>query len=150
MASIAERARSAAQFVHHHATTSPYGRYRGGEQALTAVRLAALLGIGLDRIAVQPDALRRRTTCGEPLLATVTCPHTGEQYVFLARHPLYEDDSFELLGSCPECAARVPLAEIRHLADLGTHLTSEDTPTAETFALDEGHTADCQYGEALA
>lgn len=75
--------------------------------------------------------------------------------VFLARFPLYDDEPFELLGPCPACAAPVPLATIRHLADLGTHLARPPlTPEAiphtdtlpDTFTQDEGHTLTCCYG----
>ncbi|MGW4567981.1 hypothetical protein ACWEN3_38260, partial [Streptomyces sp. NPDC004561] len=121
-------------------------------------RLAAALGLGLglDQITTAPDWLRRRTTPGEPVLATATCPDTGEQYVFLARFPVYDDEAFELLGPCPACAGQVPLAAVRHLADLGTYLsrpplTPEDLPLAtvlpDTFTGDEGHTSTCCYGQ---
>ena len=156
MASLAERAHAAAVFIRHHTATSPHGRYRGAEHARTAVRLAAALGLGLDQIATAPDWLRRRTTPGEPVLATATCPDTGDKYVFLARFPIYEDTEFELLGPCPECAAMVPLAAIRHLADLGTHLARQPAPISETgqlpdsypdtFADDEAHTPACPFG----
>ncbi|MGO4430930.1 hypothetical protein AB4Z54_72205, partial [Streptomyces sp. MCAF7] len=95
------------------------------------------------------------TTPGEPLLATATCPATGTRYEFLARHPLHEDDAFELLGPCPMCKARVPLADIRHLADLGTSLATGPAPLdggpipatyPTTFADDEAHTSTCPYG----
>jgi hypothetical protein len=158
MTSLAERAHAAAAFIRHHTATSPHGPCRGEEHARTAVRLAATLGLDLDQITTTPDWLRRRTTPGEPVLATATCPDTGEQYVFLARFPVYDDAEFELLGPCPECAAPVPLATIGHLADLGTHLaqpplTPQDIPHADTlpdtFTLDEGHTDTCRYGESL-
>ncbi|MBD0741669.1 hypothetical protein [Streptomyces sp. CBMA152] len=152
MASLAERAHAAAVFIRHNSAVSPHGRYRGEEHARTAVRLAAALGLGLDQITTAPDWLRRRTTPGEPVLATATCPDTGEQFVFLARQPLYDDEPFELLGLCPECSGTVPVAEIRHLADLGTHLATGPTPRGdgpipETFADDPGHTSTCRFGE---
>ncbi|WP_033328673.1 hypothetical protein [Streptomyces yerevanensis] len=158
MASLAERAHAAAAFIRHHNVISLHGPYRAEEHARTAVRLAAALGLGLDQIATTPDWLRRRTTPGEPILATATCPDTGETYTFLARSPLYDDEPFELLGPCPECGGTVPLAEIRHLADLGTHLAHPPLKAEEllradtlpdTFTRDEGHTCTCSYGETL-
>lgn len=158
MTSLAERAHAAAVFIRHNTAISPHGPYRGEEHARTAVRLAAALGLGLDQITTAPDWRRRGTTPGEPVLATATCPDTNEKYVFLARFPIYDDEAFELLGPCPECSAQVPLATVRHLADLGTYLarpplTPEDvahTNTApDTFADDQGHTRDCRYGETL-
>ncbi|MGW3952869.1 hypothetical protein ACWEKM_18530 [Streptomyces sp. NPDC004752] len=158
MPSLAERAHAAATFIRHHNVISLHGPYRGEEHARTAVRLAAALGIGLDQITTTPDWLRRRTTPGEPILATATCPDTGETYTFLARSPIYDDDPFELLGPCPECSGTVPLAEIRHLADLGTHLAHPPLKPEEamhtdrlpdTFTRDEGHTCTCSYGETL-
>ncbi|MEV8023027.1 hypothetical protein AB0O76_43415 [Streptomyces sp. NPDC086554] len=158
MTSLAERAHAAALFIRHTTALSPHGPYRGEEQARTAVRLAAALGLGLDQITITPDWLRRRTTPGEPLLATVTCPDTAETYVFLAREPLYDDLEFELLGPCPECAGQVPLATICHLADLGDHLARPPLTASEvqhttllpdTFTRDDGHTDACSHGEAL-
>lgn len=158
MISLAERAHAAAVFIRHTMTISPHGRYRGEEHARTAVRLAAALGLGLDQITTEPDWLRRRTTPGEPVLATATCPQTAEKYVFLARHPIYEDEPFELLGPCPRCHGQVPIALVRHLADLGNRLAhgplrpeecdhQEGTP--DTFHTDQAHTDTCPYGEAL-
>ncbi|RPE38661.1 hypothetical protein EDD90_1581 [Streptomyces sp. Ag109_O5-1] len=156
MASLAERAHTAANYIRHNTAVSPRGPYRGEEHARTAVRLAAALGLDLDQITTAPDPLRRRTTPGEPVLATATCPDTSEKYVFLTRFPIYEDEPFELLGPCPECSGQVPLATIRHLADLGTHLTRPPlTPEdpehphtlPDTFASDEGHASTCSYGE---
>ncbi|MFE6158796.1 hypothetical protein ACFQ7F_07750 [Streptomyces sp. NPDC056486] len=156
MTSLAERAHAAAVFIRHNKAVSPHGRYRGEEHAMTAVRLAAALGLGLDQITTEPDWLRRRTGPGEPILATVTCPDTGERYVFLTRFPIYEDEPFELLGPCPECVAQVPLATIRHLADLGTHLANAPVSSADltrprsvpdTFHTDQAHTTTCSYGE---
>ena len=156
MTSLAERAHAAADYIRHHTAANPRGPYRGEEHARTAVRLAAALGLGLDQITTAPDPLRRRTTPGEPVLATATCPDTTEKYVFLARFPIYEDEPFELLGPCPECSGQVPLATIRHLADLGTHLTrppltpedlAHPNTLPDTFASDEGHTSTCCYGE---
>ncbi|MGW6482173.1 hypothetical protein ACWGDS_30570 [Streptomyces sp. NPDC055059] len=158
MASIAERAHAAAVFIRHNMAVSPHGRYRGEEHARTAIRLAALLGLGLDQIATEPDWLRRRTTPGEPVLATVTCPDTNETYRFLLRYPVYDDESFELLGPCPECFADVPAATIRHLADLGDYLAhgplqiadcDRQGGTPDTFDRDQGHTDTCRYGEHL-
>ncbi|MCL7377031.1 hypothetical protein [Streptomyces sp. 35G-GA-8] len=158
MTSLAERAHAAAVFIRHHTATSTHGPHRGEEHARTAVRLAATLGIGLDHITISPDWLRRRTTPGEPVLATATCPDTGEQYVFLTRYPVYDDEAFELLGPCPQCTAPVPLATVRHLDDLGAHLTRppltpEDIPHTstlpDTFTHDEGHTGTCPYGTSL-
>ncbi|QHA07854.1 hypothetical protein GQF42_35260 [Streptomyces broussonetiae] len=158
MTSLAERAHAAAVFIHRNTIVSPHGPYRGEEHARIAVRLAAALGLGLDQVTTEPDWLRRRTTPGEPVLATATCPETNEKYVFLARFPIYDDEAFELLGPCPECSGQVPLALVRHLADLGTHLarpplTPGDTPqpdtVPDTFGVDEGHTSPCRYGEAL-
>ncbi|MZG16175.1 hypothetical protein GTY44_22250 [Streptomyces sp. SID5914] len=158
MTSLAERAHAAAVFIRHNTAVSPHGPYRGEEHARTAVRLAAALGLGLDQITTAPDWLRRRTTPGEPVLATATCPDTNEKYVFLARFPIYDDEAFELLGPCPECSGQVPLAEVRHLADLGMHLarppfTPEDLARTGTvpdsFSGDEGHTSACRYGETL-
>ncbi|KAK1177971.1 hypothetical protein B7755_007295 [Streptomyces sp. NBS 14/10] len=155
MTSIAEAAQAAAVFIQDSAATSEFGPYRGADLARTAVRLASTLGLTLDRITVTPDWLRRRTTPGEPLLTTATCPATGTRYEFLARHPLHEDDAFELLGPCPMCKARVPLADIRHLADLGTFLATSPAPLdggpipptyPDTFADDEAHTPTCPYG----
>ncbi|MEU8974836.1 hypothetical protein AB0D11_37225 [Streptomyces monashensis] len=157
MTSLAERAHAAAVFIHHYTAISPHGAYRGEEHARTAVRLAAALGLGLDQITTAPDRLRRHTTPGEPVLATATCPDTHEKYVFLARYPVYDDEAFELLGPCPECSGHVPLALVRHLADLGTYLarpplTPGDTPqpdtVPDTFRVDEGHSSTCRYGEA--
>jgi hypothetical protein len=156
MTSLAERAHAAAVFIRHNNVISLHGPYRGEEHARTAVRLAAALGIGLDQITTAPDWLRRRTTPGEPVLATVTCPDTGEKYVFLSRFPSYDDEAFELLGPCPECSGQVPLATVRHLADLGTHLAHPPLKPEEvihtntlpdTFTHDEGHTCTCSYGE---
>ncbi|KOV62875.1 hypothetical protein [Streptomyces sp. MMG1121] len=158
MTSLAERAHAAAVFIRHNTAVSPHGPYRGEEHARTAVRLAAALGLGLDQITTAPDWQRRRSTPAEPVLATATCPDTHEKYVFLARFPIYDDEAFELLGPCPECSGRVPLAEIRHLADLGSYLArppvkSEDIPqphtVPETFTGDEGHTSTCPYAEIL-
>ncbi|MFE0178036.1 hypothetical protein ACFWZ2_37575 [Streptomyces sp. NPDC059002] len=158
MTSLAERAHAAAVFIRHTTAVSPHGRYRGEEHARTAVRLAAALGLGLDQITTTPDWLRRRTTPGEPVLATATCPDTAETYVFLCRSPLYDDEAFELLGPCPECAAQVPLAYVRHLADLGTHLATGPAPLGDgqlpasypdTFPRDDGHTRTCSYSETL-
>ncbi|MBI0301230.1 hypothetical protein JBE04_44070, partial [Streptomyces sp. PRKS01-29] len=128
MTSIAGQAQAAVMFIQQTTDTSEFGPYRGAELARTAVRLASTLGLALDHITVTPDWLRRATTPGEPLLATATCPATGTRYEFLARHPLHEDDAFELLGPCPTCKARVPLADIRHLANLGTYLTADLAP----------------------
>ena len=156
MEPLAERAHAAAVFIRRTTASSPHGPYRGEEHGRTAVRLAAALGLDLDHITTEPDWLRRRTTPGEPILATATCPATGEKYTFLARCPIYDDEPFELLGPCPECGGTVPLAEIRHLADLGTHLahpplTPGDLPhhstLPDTFTSDEGHTTTCHYGE---
>ncbi|ADI11670.1 hypothetical protein SBI_08552 [Streptomyces bingchenggensis BCW-1] len=155
MTSIAEAAQTAAVFIEHSAAASEFGPYRGADLARTAVRLASTLSLTLDHITISPDWLRRRTTPGEPLLATATCPATGTRYEFLARQPLHEDDPFELLGPCPTCKARVPLADIRHLADLGTFLATGPTPLdggpipptyPTTFADDEAHTPTCPYG----
>nr|QIY94467.1 hypothetical protein HEP87_11140 [Streptomyces sp. S1D4-11] len=141
MTSLAERAHAAAVFIRHNTAVSPHGRYRGEEHARTAVRLAAALGLGLDQITTAPDWLRRRTTPGEPVLATATCPDTSEKYVFLARFPIYDDEAFELLGPCPECSGQVPLAAIRHLADLGTHLAprAADAPGPPAHGHAAGH-----------
>ncbi|MER6386205.1 hypothetical protein ACWDBP_00250 [Streptomyces sp. NPDC001233] len=156
MTSLAERAHAAAVFIRHNTDVSPHGRYRGEEHARTAVRLAAALGLGLDHITTAPDWLRRRTTPGEPVLATAACPDTNEKYVFLARFPIYEDEPFELLGACPECSGQVPLATVRHLADLGTYLArpplrpgdiTHTTTVPDTFTGDEGHTSACPYAE---
>ncbi|MFD7169714.1 hypothetical protein [Streptomyces violascens] len=151
MASLAERAHAAAVYIRHHTAISQHGPYRGEEHARTAVRLASLLGLGLDQITTAPDWLRRRTTPGEPVLATATCSDTAEKFVFLARQPIYDDEPLELLGPCPECAGTVPVAEIRHLGDLGTHLATGPTlrgdgPVPDTFAHDEGHTPACRFG----
>ncbi|MCX5535752.1 hypothetical protein OG785_35000 [Streptomyces sp. NBC_00006] len=154
MTSIAERAQAAAVYIRHHTALSPHGQYRGAEHARTAVRLAAALGLPLDQITTTGDHLRRRTTIGEPILATATCPESGDTYTFLARFPLYDEDAFELLGPCPECAAPVPLAEIRHLADLGTHLTrtltredcDRQNALPPTFDDDPAHTNTCRFG----
>ncbi|MCC3654022.1 hypothetical protein LIX60_21655 [Streptomyces sp. S07_1.15] len=156
MTSIAERAHAAAVFLRYSTELSLYGRHRGEQYARITVRLAAALALHPDQITVTPDWLRRRTTPGEPVLATATCPDTGEQYAFLARSPLYDDEAFELLGPCPECSAPVPVAEIRHLADLGTHLARPPLPRGDalclatlpdTFPRDEGHATACPYGE---
>ncbi|MBO3681688.1 hypothetical protein [Streptomyces sp. NEAU-YJ-81] len=156
MPSIAEQAQHAATFIHHTAAASEYGPYQGASHARTAVRLASTISVNLNRITVTPDWHRRRTTPGEPLLATATCPATGTHYTFLARYPLHEDDAFELLGPCPACAALVPLATIRHLADLGTYLATGPAPLSDgpipstypdTFTTDEAHTPTCRYGE---
>ncbi|MFE6287866.1 hypothetical protein [Streptomyces sp. NPDC057877] len=158
MTSLAERAHAAAVFIRHHTAVSPHGRYRGAEHARTAVRLAAALGLGLHQITTSPDWLRRRTTPAEPVLATATCPDSGEKYVFLARYPIYDDEPFELLGPCPQCSGQVPLTTIRHLADLGTYLahtplTTDDikrsSTVPDTFPGDEGHTSTCPYSEPL-
>ncbi|MFE0276031.1 hypothetical protein ACFWZY_28655 [Streptomyces sp. NPDC058992] len=157
MTSLAERAHAAAVFIRHNNVISLHGPYRGKEHARTAVRLAAALGLDLDQITTTPDWLRRRTTPGEPVLATAICPDTGENYTFLSRSPIHDDEPFELLGPCPECGGTVPLVEIRHLADLGTHLAqppraAEDIridTLPDTFIRDEGHTCTCSYGEAL-
>ncbi|MEU6572560.1 hypothetical protein [Streptomyces sp. NPDC046805] len=158
MTSLVERAHAAAVFIRHNTTVSPHGPYRGEEHARTAVRLAAALGLGLDQITTAPDWHRRRTSPSEPVLATATCPDSGEKYVFLARFPIYDDEAFELLGPCPECSGQVPLTEVRHLADLGTHLarpplTPEDIPHTnalpDTFTGDAGHASTCCYGEPL-
>ncbi|MEU6512118.1 hypothetical protein [Streptomyces sp. NPDC046942] len=158
MTSLAERAHAAAVFIRHNTAISPHGAYRGEEHARTAVRLAAALGLGLDQITTEPDWLRRRTTPGEPVLATATCPDTNQKYVFLARFPIYDDEAFELLGPCPECSGQVPRALVRHLADLGTYLARPplrpgDIPEADTvpdtFSVDEGHTSTCRYGAVL-
>ncbi|AOR31026.1 hypothetical protein BFF78_08205 [Streptomyces fodineus] len=156
MTSLAERAHAAAVFIRHNTAVSPHGRYRGEEHARTAVRLAAALGLSLNHIATAPDWQRRRTTPGEPVLATATCPDTNEKYVFLARFPIYDDEPFELLGPCPECSSQVPLATVRHLADLGTHLAlpplrpediAHTNTVPDTFTGDEGHTSTCSYSE---
>ncbi|MFB7199020.1 hypothetical protein [Streptomyces sp. NPDC056240] len=158
MASITERAHAAAVFIRHNMAVSPHGRYRGEEHARTAIRLAALLGLGLDQITTEPDWLRRRTTPGEPVLATATCPDTKEAHRFLLRYPVYDDEPFELLGPCPECFADVPAATIRHLADLGDYLArgplqiadcDRQGGTPDTFDRDQGHTDTCRYGEHL-
>ncbi|MCX5206905.1 hypothetical protein OG897_36580 [Streptomyces sp. NBC_00237] len=158
MTSLAERAHAAAVFITHTAAVSPYGPYRGADQARTAIRLSAALGLGLTHITTTSDRLRRRTAPGEPVLATATCPDTQGTYTFLARNPLYDDEPFELLGPCPACNNPVPLAEVRHLGDLGTHLAHtpyrpEDLLHADrlpdTFWLDSGHTDTCRYGETL-
>ncbi|MBX7551190.1 hypothetical protein ABZX95_33740 [Streptomyces sp. NPDC004232] len=158
MTSLAERAHAAAVFIRHNTAISPHGPYRGEEHARTAVRLAAALGLGLDQITTAPDWQRRRTSPAEPVLATATCPDTNEKYVFLARFPIYDDEAFELLGPCPECSGHVPLALVRHLADLGIYLarpplTPGDIPrpdtVPDTFSVDEGHSRACRYGEVL-
>jgi hypothetical protein len=158
MTSLAERAHAAAVFIRHNTAISPYGPYRGEEHARTAVRLGATLGLELDQITTAPDTQRSRTSPGEPVLATATCPDTGEKYVFLSRFPSYDDEPFELLGPCPECAGHVPLATIHHLADLGTHLarpplTPDDIArphtVPDTFTDDAGHTHACRYGETF-
>ncbi|MEU2263623.1 hypothetical protein ABZ557_25865 [Streptomyces sp. NPDC019645] len=156
MTSLTERAQAAAAFIRTTAALSPYGPYRGEDHARTAVRLAAILGIGLDHITTAPDSLRRRTHPGEPVIATATCPDTAESHTFLARNPHYDDEPFELLGTCPECAGQVPLAEVRHLADFGAHLAQApltratlEKPDAlpDTFATDPGHTRACRFGD---
>ncbi|MFI0818600.1 hypothetical protein ACH4TX_19160 [Streptomyces sp. NPDC021098] len=153
MTSIAEQAQAAATFVQQSTAASTYGPHRGALHARTAVRLASTLGLSFQHITTTPDSTRR-TTPGEPLLATATCP-TSTRYTFLARYPLYEDDAFELLGPCPVCAAPVPVATVRHLADLGTHLVTGPAPLGngpvpptypDTFATDEAHTPTCRYG----
>ncbi|RFU85189.1 hypothetical protein DY218_18715 [Streptomyces triticagri] len=72
----------------------------------------------------------------------------GEKYAFLSLHPIYEDEPFELLGQCPECRGQVPVAEVRHLGDLGTHLTFAPTALPETFTHDQGHAPTCRRGES--
>ncbi|MFC7305116.1 hypothetical protein ACFQVC_12905 [Streptomyces monticola] len=155
MTSLAERAHAAAVFIQRATAPGPYGPCRGSDHALIAVRLAAALGIETDNITVAPDWLRRRTIPDEPVLATVICPDSGERYVFLARRSHHADEPFEFLGPCPECAARVPLADVRHLADLGIHLARGPAPLTDgqvpstypdTFAADEAHTAACHFG----
>ncbi|MBC9718024.1 hypothetical protein H9Y04_36375 [Streptomyces sp. TRM66268-LWL] len=156
MTSLAERAHAAAVFINRTRAAHPHGPYRGEEHARTALRLAAALGLPIDQITTDMDWRRRRTQAGEPVLATATCPDTGQKYVFLARHPLYEDDAFELLGPCPQCAAPVPVAWVRHLGDLGDFLarppltdTDINRPggVPETFADDSGHASACAYGD---
>lgn len=158
MTSLAERAHAALAYLLLAPTLSPYGPYLGEDHARTAVRLAATLGLELDQIATIPDTLRRRSLPGQSVKAEVTCPVTGEIYTFLARNPLYSDESFELLGPCPECGGQVPLADIRHLADLGDYLnraplTTHDTDTPDTlpyaFPTDPGHTDRCRFGDML-
>ncbi|WP_166028971.1 hypothetical protein [Streptomyces chilikensis] len=152
---LSDRAHAAAAYLRLAPEQSPYGPFRGADHARTRLRLAAALGIGLDRIETQPDGIRRRIFPGEPIIATVKCPASGDTYTFLARNPLYDDEPFELLGPCPECGGEVPLADIRHLADLGTYLarapfTTRDTDRPdsfpETFQEDAGHTTDCRHG----
>jgi hypothetical protein len=156
MTSLAERAHAAAVFIRHNTAVSPHGRYRGEEHALVAVRLAATLGLGLDQITTEPDWERRRTTPGEPVLASASCPQTGERFHFLSRFPVYEDEGFELLGPCPECGGPVPVAMIRHLADLGTYLARGPITQADidrqdgvpdTFTDDRCHRSTCRFGE---
>ncbi|MEU5930617.1 hypothetical protein ABZ817_45355 [Streptomyces antimycoticus] len=156
MTSIAEQAHAASTFIQQTAAASEYGPHRGLDHARTTVRLASTLGLSLQHITITPDS-KRRTTPGEPLLAIATCPTTRTQYTFLARYPLYEDEPFELLGPCPVCAAPVPLATVRHLADLGTHLTTGPAPLSngptpatypDTFDTDEAHAPTCRYGAA--
>jgi hypothetical protein len=156
MTSLAERAHAAAVFLTHTAAVSPHGPHRGEEQARTALRLSAALGLGLDQITTSCDELRRHAHPGEPVLATATCPDTHEKFTFLARNPAYDDEPFELLTPCPECDGPVPIAEVRTLADLGTYLAlapyrPEEVPHAEdlpdTFRYDPGHTDTCLFGD---
>lgn len=158
MTSLAERAHAAALFIRYTTALSPHHTDRGEEHARTAVRLAAALGLGLDQITTAPDRLRRLTAEGAPVLATATCPDTNQTYVFLVRFPAYDDAAFELLGPCPECSGQVPLALVRHLADLGDYLAREPlTPQAladraqvpVTFRTDEGHTPTCRQHRNL-
>lgn len=154
MTSLAERAHVALAYLDLAPALSPYGPYRGEDHARTAVRLAAALGIELGQITTIPDTLRRRSLPGQSVIAEVTCADTGDTYTFLARNPRF-DDPFELLGPCPECGGQVPLANIRHLADLGTYLTRApltlqdiDRPDTfpYTFPTDPGHTRRCRHG----
>lgn len=99
--------------------------------------------------------MRGRGNFRNPLRATATCPDSSDKYIFLLRHPQHDDTDFELLGPCPECAASVPVATVRHLADLGTHLVQgpetipENGPLPSSyphaFPIDEGHTPDCRF-----
>ncbi|MFC7306799.1 hypothetical protein ACFQVC_21525 [Streptomyces monticola] len=151
--SLAERAHATAVFIQRSAAISIHGSHRGEEYARIAVRLAAALGLDADDVTVTPDWLRCRTVPGEPALATVT--DSGETYTFLVRCSYVEDEPFELLGPCPECAAQVPLADVRHLADLGMYLARGPAPLTDgplpssypdTFANDEAHTGACGFG----
>ncbi|MDG4858232.1 hypothetical protein P8605_08710 [Streptomyces sp. T-3] len=153
--SLAERAYAAAMFITRQTDTSMYGPYRGEEHARTAVRLAAALGLHWDDITITPDWRRRRTTPGEPLLATVD--DHGQRHVFLSRFPVYQDDEFELLGPCPECQALVPVARVRHLGDLGAYLAKpplavpdidRQGSVPDTFVDDAGHRGPCRWGDA--
>ncbi|MFJ9174927.1 hypothetical protein [Streptomyces sp. NPDC102360] len=150
--SIAEQARTAAEFVTRTRATDPRGPYRGEDHALTILRLSALLGFDRTRITAAPDGLRRHHQLGEPVRATATCPTTSEEYVFLNPDPTYSDEPLHLLRPCPACGGEVPLVQVITLADLGTYLT--DTPDlvrmrhvlhllSDLFDEDPGHRSGC-------
>ncbi|WP_199550360.1 hypothetical protein [Streptomyces sp. N35] len=147
LSSLTERAHQAAVFIARQTDMSAYGPYRGEEQARTAIRLASTLGIDPDEVTTSPDWLRRHRGPGEPVLATVRCPVSGEDFTFLNRQPVYTDEPLHLLQPCPECGKLVPVAEIRDLADLGTFLATDQTPDDDLFDEDPAHSPECQWRE---
>ncbi|QMU69495.1 hypothetical protein [Streptacidiphilus sp. P02-A3a] len=121
-------------------------------------QLASLLGV--DPRLVRPERARdRRSLPLEPLILHVVDPDEAPLgYTFSYLDPSYDDESFFLLDPCPLCAAAVPLAEIRGLADLGAYLATGPEPLPadggmppdsypDAFDEHPAHTPSCPYRE---
>lgn len=157
MTSIADRATAAANYVDHAAQSLPTTPFTAADIARTTVRLAVLLGVAPEH--VRPEWPWQRPVLGpQALTLHVMDPAAdGTAYVFRYRDPMFADESFLLLGPCPACACLVPCADIRDLADLGTHLARDPEPLPEDgrppaacpdeFDADSGHGPLCPFRE---
>ncbi len=152
--SIAARAQAALDHL-TAAAADPLFAYpaRSDEAAAAQLRLANLLGIPTERVAVSSDGLRRHHQSGEPVLLTVSDPADEHRpdtvYRFILAAPLYDDDPILLLDSCPECGADVPVWTITRLTDLAPTNRRDlpaDLTADDTFLYDPGHRDTCDYG----
>ncbi|QMU77749.1 hypothetical protein GXW83_20680 [Streptacidiphilus sp. PB12-B1b] len=157
--SIAERAVAAHRVAQQHLDYQATAADADADIARVVGQLAELLGVGPHR--VRPDRTRaRRSLPLEPLTLHATDPDDPlRRYTFTYLDPFYDDESFFLLEPCPLCAAPVPLAEIRTLADLGAFLAAGPEPLPgdggtppdsypDAFDQHPAHTAACAYRES--
>ncbi|MEU5437164.1 hypothetical protein AB0G73_27820 [Streptomyces sp. NPDC020719] len=152
---ISERAAAAHAYLRQHSVHPLISDRIAADIARAAVRLAALLGI--DPVHVRPyHDWNHLTLPLAPLTLIASDPDDPQRsYSFSYRDPLYEDESFLLLGPCPVCGADVPLAEIVSLADLGVFLADgpASLPDAGTpprsypreFDRHPGHSSACRF-----
>ncbi|MEZ0091595.1 hypothetical protein [Streptacidiphilus sp. EB129] len=142
--SIADRAAAAYRVAQEHRVHESYRLDTDVDIARVIGQLAALLGV--DPQLVRPDRTRpRRSLPLEPLTLRVADPDDPRRgYTFTYLDPLYDDESFFLLGPCPSCGAPVPLAEIRTLAELGAFLA-----TGPDLLPDGGGTPPDSYPDAF-